>query len=98
MPTITWSNRLPPIDVDPDDIRDFKFDFVDWLDGDEVDTNNTSASGSGCTATVSGTTTTTATMRVSDGTVGEEGAATLRLVTLSGRRSDRTIRFRFREQ
>lgn len=98
MPTLTWTPNLPPIEMDPDDVRDFKFDFTNWLEGDEVDGATTSSLAEGCTATVSATTINSATLRVTGpGTAGTTGSATLRLVTISGRQSDRSIRLKFRE-
>lgn len=99
MSTIVWTNKLPPIEMDPDDVRDFEFDFEAWLNGDEVDAASCSALAEGCTAEVSATTATTATLRVTGpGAADQSGRATLRLGTVSGRQSDRSLRFRFVEQ
>jgi|SRR6056297_2342232 len=99
MPTLTWSPNLPPIVMDPDDIRDFEFDFTAWLNGDEVDGAGCSALAEGCTAAVSATTANTATLRVTGpGTAGTSGSATLRLATINGRQSDRSLRLKFQEQ
>lgn len=100
MPTVVWNPNLPPIEMDPDDIRDFKFDFTNWLDGDEVDGVASSAMAEGCTAAVESTTINSATLRVTGpgaGNAGTSGSATLRLVTISGRQSDRSIRLKFKE-
>lgn len=98
MPTITWTPKLKPIEMDPDDVRDFKFDFSPWLDGDEVASAATSAIAEGCTAEISATSTTTATLRVTGpGTAGTTGRATLRLGTVSGRQSDRSLDLVFKE-
>lgn len=98
MPTVTWTPKLLPIEMDPDDVRDFKFDFSAWLDGDTVNAASTSALAEGCTASISATTDTTATLRVTGpGTAGETGKATLRLGTVGGRQSDRSLRFNFKQ-
>lgn len=98
MPTVTWTPNYPPIVMDPDDIRDFEFEFSAWLGTDEVDGPACSALAEGCTAEVGDTTTTGAVLRVTGpGQVGT-GTATLRLVTVGGRQSDRSIRLNFKDQ
>jgi len=101
MPTVTWSPALPPIEMDPTDIRDFKFDFTAWLDGDEINGATSSALAEGCTAAVSATTATSATLRVTgpgDSGDGTTGKATLRAGTVAGRQKDLSIRLKFKQQ
>ena len=95
--SITWTPNLPPFDKDPDDIVDYVFDFEEWLGDDTINAGLTSALAEGCTAEIAATTPTTATLRVSGGQEGLTGSATLRLRTVNGRQSDRTLRFRFKQ-
>ena len=95
--SITWTPNLPPFDADPDDITDFVFDFADWLGDDTINVGLTSALAEGCTAEIAATTQTTATLRVSGGTEGQTGTATIRLASNNGRQSDRSLRFRFKQ-
>ena len=95
--SITWTPNLPPFDKDPDDITDFVFNFGDWLGEDTINPTFTVGLAEGCEATVAATTDTTATLRVSGGQEGLTGSATLRLRTVNGRQSDRTLRFRFKQ-
>lgn len=101
MPTLTWSPSLPPIEMDPDDIRDFEFDFEAWLGVDTVDGGASSAFAEGCTAEVGSFTDTTIVLRVTGpgpGDDGRTGRATMRMVTTGGRQSDRSLKLRFVEQ
>ena len=96
--SITWTPKLQPFDADPDDITDFVFNFEEWLGDDTIDANLTAALAEGCTAEIQATTQTTATLRVSGGTEGQTGTATIRLVSNNGRQSDRSLRFRFKQR
>jgi hypothetical protein len=95
--SITWTPQLPPIDADPDDVKDIVFDFTDWLGEDTINEAGTSALADGCSAEVAAVTESTATLRVSGGTEGLTGTATIRLRTNNGRQSDRSLRFRFKQ-
>ena len=95
--SITWTPKLQPFDKDPDDIVDYVFDFEEWLGDDTINAGLTTALSENCDAEVAATTQTTATLRVSGGTEGQTGTATIRLVSNNGRQSDRSLRFRFKQ-
>lgn len=82
---------------DPDAIKDYYFDWREWLDdGDSVDSYTVTATG----VTVASHSNDSGLIAVwlSGGTVGTSASVTCRIVTTGGRTDDKTMLFQIRAE
>jgi hypothetical protein len=77
---------------DPQAVKDYEFNWSDWLGGDTIASHTVTAS-TGLTVDSSSATSTTVTVWVSGGVVGATYAVTCHIVTTAGREDDRTMTF-----
>lgn len=91
MLSVEWSPRLL-IDHDPDAIEIYRVDWSGWLDGETLAQNW--AIPVDISAAIVGSTSTTVDIRVSGGLPNATAEVTVRAESSTGRRQDRTLRFR----
>jgi hypothetical protein len=84
---------------DPAAVKDYKWDWSDWLDGDTIATHTVTAE-DGITKDSSSITddSTSVTVWISGGTAGSEYQITCQIVTTGGRTDGRTAIFSIRNQ
>jgi hypothetical protein len=75
---------------DPDDVKDYLFDWSAWLGDEDTIETSTFILPAGLTADSDSNTTTTATIWISGGTIGNTYKVLNRIVTAGGRTMDRT--------
>lgn len=83
---------------DPDAIKDYHFDWSDWLeDGDSIDSYTITPS-SGITVDSDSESGGIVTVWLSGGTADTSATVTCRIVTTEGRRDDKTMFFEFKPE
>jgi len=82
---------------DPNAVLDYGFDWTAWLDGDTISASSWAVS-TGITKDSDSKTTTTTTIWLSGGTNGRNYEATNSIQTAAGRKTDRTMLIKVREQ
>ena len=94
MVTVDWTTALA-FNRDPSDIEVYRFNYLDWLDGEEIATFSIVSEANDTIVTeIVGQTTTTVDVKVSAGTNQYDSKITARVTsTGTGRRMDRSIRF-----
>lgn len=88
MSTIQWKRGIA-LPQDADAIRDYTFDFTQWLESETIASATVSASN--CTAAITASTTTTVKVRVS--AVGNQASITVTPTTNGGQKDDFSINF-----
>lgn len=78
---------------DPDATLDYEVDWLEWLDGDTINTS-TWLTAEGISEADTTNTTTAATIWLSGGSVGKVYDVVNRITTVGGRTNDQTIRVR----
>lgn len=82
---------------DPDAVLDYSIDWSNWLGADTISTSTWSVP-AGITKDSDTKTTTKATIWLSGGTDSSDYELTNRIVTISGRKDDRTITIKVRQK
>lgn len=86
-----------PAVKDPDEIKDYRLDWTDLLDGDTISQSVWSvASGTGLVIDSQSTTATTTTLWMSAGALGETYDLLNRVTTAGGRTYDQTVKLKVR--
>jgi hypothetical protein len=86
----------PYILKDPNAVLDYRFDWVEWLNGDTISVSTISAV-NGTIASQSNTTS-TATAWISGGVAGQVITVTSHITTAAGRQEDRTVRLKVKSR
>lgn len=87
-----WQDGLTVL-KDPDSIKDWKWDFADWMSvGEQIDTHSVIAA-TGIVVDLSAHDTNSVTVWLSGGTAGLTHEVTVRINTNQGRTEDRTVDF-----
>ena len=98
MKTITWTAGITvPHDPNASDV--YRWNWLDWLDGETISGTPVIVADSGITAALITTGSTYVDVRISGGTAGQTHGVTVRVTsTPNARIQDRTVKFAVRER
>jgi hypothetical protein len=88
--------RWPP--KDPDDVKDYRYDLTDWLDGDTIASFDATVAAGGIVIDSSSNSDEVITVWLSGGTAGQTARVHFNVVTAGGRAHERTVEMRIRER